>query len=396
MYFRPPVWPMALGQPGAQSFALLFAFESFARATISTVVPLQVLDVTGDPQNTSTLLFFMALIGISGNLAVPLLVRVLSRRFTFTLGCLMLVATAFSFAEHTLASTALGLFLRVFSASCSIVCLNLYILDHLHGRELNKIEPLRLFLAGFAWTLGPWLGVHLSLHYGHAVPFLLAACAALLCLAYFWYLRITDNPVIVRARSAPPNPFKAIGVYFRQPRLRLAWLIAMIRTAWWATFYTYGPIFAVTAGLGREAGGLMVSAASALLFFSPFYGRVLQRKGVRWLVIRGFLVAGGVTLTAALLSPITPAVAAAVLVLAACAVAALDVAGNLPFLRTVRPSQRAPMTSVFLTYRDAATIAPQGLFSVLLRVLPLPFVFVASGLSLLTLAWYSRFLPRRL
>ena len=228
------------------------------------------------------------------------------------------------------------------------------------------------------------------------MPYAVAGAAALLCLAYFWYLRVTDNPVIVRARSAPPNPFRAVGVYFRQPRLRLAWLIAMIRTSWWATFYTYGPIFAVTAGLGREAGGLMVSAASALLFFSPFYGRLLQRKGVRWLVIRGFIVSGAVTLTAAMLSPVTPGLAAAVLVLAACAVAALDVAGNLPFLRTVRPSQRAAMTSVFLTYRDAATIAPQGIFAVLLRALPLPFVFVASGLSLLALAWYSRFLPRRL
>ena len=93
---------------------------------------------------------------------------------------------------------------------------------------------------------------------------------------------------------------------------------------------------------------------------------------------------------------IQPWVAAVLLVVAAIAAVALDVSGNLPFLRSVRPSQRAGMTTVFVTYRDFSEVAPPGVFGLILTVLPLPFVFVASALSLFAGAWFARFVPRRM
>ena len=38
---RHPVW-LSAEQPGANAFALLFLLESFARASLTTVIPLQV------------------------------------------------------------------------------------------------------------------------------------------------------------------------------------------------------------------------------------------------------------------------------------------------------------------------------------------------------------------
>jgi hypothetical protein len=54
------------------------------------------------------------------------------------------------------------------------------------------------------------------------------------------------------------------------------------------------------------------------------------------------------------------------------------------------------MTTVFVTYRDAAHMAPPGLYTLLLAVAPLPAVFVVAGGGLLVLARYALFLPKRL
>lgn len=396
MNVRHPIWLQAVGAPGATSFALLFALESLTRAIVASVVPLQVLTLIGDPKGVSLVYFVISGLGLALNFAVPLLVRVISRRFTYSLGAVASLAAALLLASESLGGTAAGMLLRVFGTACFAICLNLYILDYIKGRELNRLEPVRLFFAATAWTVGPALGVFLWTRVGHAAPYLISAGCALLLLGYFWFLRASDNRAIVRARTRAPNPFLNVGQFFAQPRLRLAWLIAFTRSAWWAMFFVYAPVFAVEAGLGAEVGGLLVSAGNGLLFLAPLIGRLVERRGVRWTIVGAFLLGGCLTLVAAATMPVAPTVAAPLLVAAAIASVALDVSGNLPFLRSVRPSQRAGMTTVFVTYRDASEVAPPGLFALILTALPLPFVFVASAASYFVGAWFARFVPRRM
>ena len=77
-------------------------------------------------------------------------------------------------------------------------------------------------------------------------------------------------------------------------------------------------------------------------------------------------------------------------------VAAIDGAGNTLFLRAVRPLERAEMTAVFMTYRDAAQLSVPGLCALMLLVAPLPAVFLVSGLATGALALLARFIPRRM
>jgi hypothetical protein len=74
----------------------------------------------------------------------------------------------------------------------------------------------------------------------------------------------------------------------------------------------------------------------------------------------------------------------------------VDGAGNIPFLRAVRPLERPSMTTVFSTYRDAAAVAPPGVFSLLLRLFELPAVFAVSGIGMAALALLSRHIPRKM
>ena len=49
--------------------------------------------------------------------------------------------------------------------------------------------------------------------------------------------------------------------FLAQPRLRLAWLIAFGRSCFWTTFFIYGPLLLVEAGLDKTVGGFMISAS---------------------------------------------------------------------------------------------------------------------------------------
>ena len=42
-------------------------------------------------------------------------------------------------------------------------------------------------------------------------------------------------------------------------------------------FYVYAPIFAVTSGLGAEAGGIVVSIGTGRIWLVPFWGWVGRR-----------------------------------------------------------------------------------------------------------------------
>jgi MFS transporter, ACDE family, multidrug resistance protein len=59
----------------------------------------------------------------------------------------------------------------------------------------------------------------------------------------------------------------------------------------------------------------------------------------------------------------------------------LDVAGGLPFMMAVKPSERSEMAAVYSSFRDVSGIATPGMAWLVLWVAPLNFIFAASGLA---------------
>ena len=92
----------------------------------------------------------------------------------------------------------------------------------------------------------------------------------------------------------------------------------------------------------------------------------------------------------------SPWVGAGMLVFSAFCTSTIDGAGNMPFLRAVRPLEREEMAGVFSTYREVSQLLPPALFIALLRFLPVHAVFGPAGLWMLSMAWFCRYLPRRL
>lgn len=395
MQHRHPFFLRRLASPGAESFATLFALESLARAVIATVIPLEALRLVGDAQGVSSVFFAASLVALVGGLLVPLVVRRTARRWVYSAGMLLLGLASLPLAAGSLEIFIGGVMLRALGTVTVMICFTLYIMDFIARRDFSRSEPMRLLYSAGAWSLGPFLGVYMAERIAPWTPYAFALVVALMALAYFWFLRITEDPAVTQKAGPTPSPLRYLGRYFAQPRLALAWLLSMGRNVWWVIFFIYAPIYAVEAGLGKVAGGAIVSCGTAFLFLMPLFGRALRRVGVRRIFMFGYALGGILTLA---LVPAWdhPLIGAALLISAAFGMIAVDSAGNVVFMLAVRVRERSEMTAVYSTYRDAADIAPPGLFSVLLRFFELPVVFVTAGLAALGLAALSARLHPRL
>jgi len=386
-------WIDAVGRPTAATFVILFSLVGFVRALLITVVPLTANAFLGDAQLVSVLFFTVSLAGLFGSLAIPSLVHRIGRRYVFSTGITLSVAAAALMSVGRMGWFIAGMVANVLSIAALEIALNLYIMDHIRRRELGRFEPMRVFFAAGMWTVGPWLGVWLHARVGSQAPFALAAAASILSLVYFLYLRMIDHPAVAIARKPQPNPLKYLIRFFAQPRLRLAWGLAVGRSAWWSMYFVYAPIHVVNVGLGAVWAGAIVSFGTASFFLVPVWSRLGRRYGLRRLLICGYLGTGLVTMGVAL-SAGRASIAA--LILAAAMAGIIDAAGNVPFLRAVHAHERPEMLTVYNSFRGVSQTVPPGIFAVLLEALELPAVFVAGGAAMAGLAWLCRFLPRRL
>jgi len=390
-----PVWLGTASAPRARTFAVLFSLAATSRVLLITLIPLQALALLGDAQAVSVLYFAVSAANLCLSQSIPWLVRRMRRRRVFSLGGLLMAVAPLVIALETPFGLVAGMVLQVFGVACLEISLSLYLMDHIRRQDMGRFEPMRLFYAAGVWALGPWLGVYLKDQVGDWVPFVLASAGAIATLCLFWFLRLKENAAVTPAKRPAPNPLQYLAHFVEQPRLRLAWLLAFGRSAWWAMFFVYAPIYAVESGLDQVTAGAIVSIASGALFIVPLWGWLARRHGLRRLLVVGFAASGLVTMAVALSGGV-PWLAAIALVAAALTTSTVDGAGNVPFLRAVHPMERAEMTTVFTTYRDVSQLAPPGLFALLLKVFHLPAVFVAGGLGMLVVSCYARYLPRRM
>ena len=206
-------------------------------------------------------------------------------------------------------------------------------------------------------------------------------------LAFFWYLRLGDGKVITRARSKPARPLAYLKRFAVQPLLVAGWAFSCLRSVGWQVYIVYLPIFAVENGLGDQLGGLMLSFSNALLFLAPLILRFLVARSVRYAIRIGFGFSALFFFSAVGLStlPYNAAAWATVmaLFLSTIFLVVLDVAAGLPFLMSVKPSERTEMAAVYSTFRDVSAVVTPGAARLILAFGPLTAVFAATGASLL-------------
>lgn len=306
-----------------------------------------------------------------------------------------MIAGSMALASYTLPGQVAGVLLRNSGASIMNVALQLYILDHIRKVDLTSSEPMRLALSTIAWVVGPFSGVWLYEHYGPIAPQLAAMAAATLVLSVFWYLRLHDKINLPSGTVQPFNPIANAARFISQPRLRLAWAIAFGRSCFWATFFTYGPILMIEGGLGKQAGGYIISGSQLFLLTAFFFGGLAKRIGVRGVIALCFSMISIAALSAGLFGIHSPNAAAGSLLLGAFFASGIDSVGGIPYLRSVKPNERQRMTAVYRTFIECSELIPGMIFAVALSFFNVSVVFVILGICLSSLAFLSwRYLPK--
>ena len=187
------------------------------------------------------------------------------------------------------------------------------------------------------------------------LTYLVAALSTLTMLTFFWTLRLADNPSLQAAAAPPPSPLKFVRRFIAQPRLVLAWVLALGRNGWWVMNFIYTPIYVAGAGYRPEIGGALVSLGLAPMLLVRVWGRIGQIMGTRNLLSVGYGLTGLASLAAAVAAVAgLSLLCMALICFAAFCATMIDGAGNVPFLRAVRHYERAAMTSVFMTFRARA------------------------------------------
>jgi MFS transporter, ACDE family, multidrug resistance protein len=370
--------------PRVENFALLAGLEAAVRGTLISAMPLVVYEALGDAESTSAVYFLAGIVALVWGLMVPWGTRFLPRRWMFSAGCgLYLAGMVLAFVGGPLAVT-LALMCNAMATATTFVCFNAYVLDYIGRAELGRSQSLQMVFSAAPWAIGPMLGVWLHSLWSPA-PFLLAGSFALLLLTVFWALRLGNGKQITRAKGPAINPLAYLGRFFAQPRLIAGWSFAVIRSCGWWVYVVYLPIFCIEAGLGSKVGGAALSMTNALLFTAPLLLRLSRRFSLRGAVRTAFGLCGACFMLAALFSP-WPWVSVVSVMAASVFLVVLDTIGGLPFLMSVKPSERTEMAAVYSSFRDVSGIVTPGLAWVVLLVAPLPGIFMvcAGGMGL---AW---------
>jgi MFS family permease len=392
-----PVLLANLPDARARAFVVLFACDAISRSILITLVPLQAYALFGAARSVSIAYFSVAIVGLVTSLGLPILLRSVPRRWAMTLGVVFQTLSSVLLALGTPSSLIAGLALQTLAAAILEVVINLYMMDHIARRDLNIFEPRRLLFTGTAFAIGPWLGITLHREVLEGLAYFVAILASLTFLTFFWILRLSDNPGIQAAKSVPVSPLRSIPRFVAQPRLVLAWTLALGRNGWWVTFFIYGPIYVAHTGYPPQYGGALVSLGLTAMLLVRVWGRIGRRFGLRNLLRIGYSLTGASSIAAAIAAfADMPLVGMVLIWFAAVSATMIDGAGNVPFLRAVHPYERAAMTSVFMTFRHVGALVVPGTLAVVLWLLPLPSVFVATGAMALAMALLSSSLPRRL
>jgi hypothetical protein len=382
---------------GALTFGAIFALESLVRSLNSTVISLQAYDLLGSSQKVSELTTLVALTVLLTTLMLPYVLGRLRRRWAYTLGAIGMIVASLFLASFTIGGTIAGMFFRNCGAAVLNITLSLYILDHIKRSELTRSEPVRLSLSTFSWMIGPASGVSLYTQFGAWGPQLASVAAAVALLILFWILRLSDRMTLPSGTLQPFNPLANVMRFVHQPRLRLAWMVAFGRSCFWSTFFIYGPLLMVESGVGKQIGGLMISASQALLLCAYLFGRLAHRFGVRLIISWCFLLMSFATVAAGIAGKELPYVAMLFLLFGALAASGLDGVGGIPFLRAVHPHERQRMAAVYRTFIDFSELVPAMIFAVALSYFEIGIVFIILGASLIIMGAIAfRYLPKSL
>lgn len=397
MAVRPPLLrPVSQSENLTSLFlGLLYGLENLPRAFVVTIISYDALRLMGSESNASYMLAFAAIGSLLVTLNSGRLIRLMSRKWVFTLAVVGLGMAGVLTMWGDPWLFTLGLFFRNAGAGLTLVILSLYVLDFVPQKDLVQAESRRMFFAGAVWLLAPTAGVFVWHAFGPAIAYLMTVPAAGLLLAVFWALRLREaDNVDAEPTKARVNTREAMRRYFNDPNLTIAYFIAVSRSVFYVSIFTYVPMYVVSAGLDEALGGYFISASTLVLFAGPFLTRFVPMVGVRRLIMCSFFIAAFCLIIAGNLTTNQAYFVFGLLLASTVSASVLDIVGNLPFMRLVKPEERTEMSVVFYTWRDLSFALTPLFGGFIISLGGIEAVFVVLGAMFCLMTGLTFALPR--
>ncbi|MGC0055866.1 MFS transporter (plasmid) [Brucella pituitosa] len=394
MKLSPIDGPLPANTSAAWGIPIFYAVAVLARTSVIVVIPTLAFRYLGEASLVSAIYFIASIGGLLTSMVLPAALKAIGP-WWLTIGAgLMGGVSGILFTVPGSVPLTLGLACYFLMVQLFETASNIYALNMIPRRSLARFEPRRIMLAGAAYGIGPLIGTFLLRHGPEWSPFAISvACAFLAPFVLAFLVENVRTPMIMPIASTKQE--FAIKQFLRQPRLRLAWVLAIGRAAWWQVFFVYTPILIVAAEYDPSYTGAVAGIASGLLLLSPIWGMFMRRIGLRRYLTVTYAACGIATAIVGFVTEWSFTWAIIALMFAALAASGIDSAGNAPFLRSVKNRDRLRMVPIYNTYREISQIIPAAIFTIVLMFQGVSQVFLWVGLALIILSFYCRNLPRR-
>lgn len=392
---RRPVGLLYVPDDSGVPLARLAGIEGFARALMVGTVPLAALDALGSKQAVSIAFMLGSAVTVFVTLNVARIEQLLPRRWVVTAALVMLIIAAALFAWGPSWAMPLAIGLRSAEASVFSVCLSLYMMEFIGKGELNNAESRRAVWLATVWVIGPLLGTWLWSAWWDDAPFVATMVMGAAVIGMHWWLRFLENPILRGPVQPAPSALKAVPRFFGQRSLRIAYGIICLRAIFWATLFVFGPIYVVEADLPEWVAGAFLSFAASVLFMGPAVRRAADRHGVRFMVIGAYALMA-VSMFALFLVGDAKPIGLVFWMTGAMGGGVIDVLGNIPFMRLVKPRERPAMTAVFSTWREISFLVAPALAAIVLAFAEFQLLYLVVSILMVAGSVITTGLPRRL
>src|SRR3546814_3942206 len=138
-----PMWLRVVDRPGATVFAVLSATEAFSRSLIAGIIPLEAYALLETERNVSLAYTVIGVLALLASFAVPLVIRVVRRKWVFTTGCLFMVVAPTTMLLQSPLPFIGALQFSALAVVCVNISLNLYFIASILRKDYVTADPKR-------------------------------------------------------------------------------------------------------------------------------------------------------------------------------------------------------------------------------------------------------------
>lgn len=278
-----------------KSFAILALIVGVANSAFLTIFPLILENILKSEEKVgyyfSAISVICLLFSIFSTYIFSKFSKIKITKYTFITGVLTLLGLTFAknFYQFIIFDIIRAcIFLTIW------ICLSLFISDFSKKLNIASNEGRYYFFTNIGWLIGPIIAGLLAKYFGYESMFIFTSLMLLIGLIYFLKLQLKEKyKFFINKKHNETITELIINIknYFTNKELRKVFLIAFGLNIWAAISSLYTPIYIKNLGYKEDVIGIVITLMIVpLLLFENFVGNLANKKGVKKLLIFGFLV----------------------------------------------------------------------------------------------------------